>query len=266
MMGAAAVSVTGRTAARMRSTQARSIVRAHARAQVASACRACGELVDGRRLTRRFCSGACRQAAWRSKRPLSRPVAHQRHIREREAARNPRPPMATFEGCTVVEVPFAEAKAIVTRYEWLGSMPSAPRACYGVRTSSGELAGVAVFAAGPAPESGDLCGPEHRDRAVRLARGACVHWAHPHAASFLTARACVLAHAEFGWTVFYAYGRSIRFDTMPSSPCWQAARRKTSLSSPSCHPLDQSQARAEQNTTWPKGRNAQSLSQKEACR
>jgi hypothetical protein len=33
-------------------------------------------------------------------------------------------------------------------------------ACYGLRTPSGELAGVAVFAAGPAPESGDLCGPE----------------------------------------------------------------------------------------------------------
>jgi hypothetical protein len=62
-----------------------------------------------------------------------------------------------------------------------------------------------VFAAGSAPESGDLCGREHRDRAICLARGACVHWAHPHAASFLIARACKFAHAEFGWKIFYAY-------------------------------------------------------------
>ena len=58
---------------------------------------------------------------------------------------------------------------------------------------------------GPAPESADLCGPEHRDRKICLARGACVHWAPPNAASFLTARACRLASAEFGWTAFFAY-------------------------------------------------------------
>ena len=59
------------------------------------------------------------------------------------------------------------------------------------RAPSGELAGVAVFAAGPAPESGDLCGQEHRDRAICLARGACAHWAPPNAASFLIAKPAV---------------------------------------------------------------------------
>jgi hypothetical protein len=64
---------------------------------------------------------------------------------------------------------------------------------------------VVVFAAGPAPESGDICGREHRDLTVCLARGACVHWGHPHAASFLISRACKLAHEQFGWRIFYAY-------------------------------------------------------------
>jgi hypothetical protein len=36
-------------------------------------------------------------------------------------------------------------------------------------------------------------------------RGACVHWAHPHAASFLISRACAAAYRDFGWTVFFAY-------------------------------------------------------------
>jgi hypothetical protein len=133
------------------------------------------------------------------------PIAHQRRIREREAARDPRPQMDTLEGCTVAEVSFAEAKALVTRYEWLRTMPATPRACYGLKTHDGELVGVACFDRGPAPESGDICGRERRDLAVCLARGACVHWAHRHAASFLISRACKLAHRQFGWRVFYAY-------------------------------------------------------------
>ena len=206
LMRAATVIVTGRTAARVRSTQARSAMRAHARTQVASACRACGEHVDARRTTRRFCSSPCRQRAYRAgRRPILVPVARQRRIREREAALDPRPAMSTFEGCTVEQVPFAAAKAIILRYEWLGSMPTGTRACYGLRTPSGELAGVTVFAAGPAPESGDLCGREHRDLAICLPRGACVHWAPPNAASFLISRACKLAAKQFGWRIFFAY-------------------------------------------------------------
>jgi hypothetical protein len=38
-----------------------------------------------------------------------------------------------------------------------------------------------------------------------LREGACVHWAHPHAASFLISRACRLAALTFGWRIFYAY-------------------------------------------------------------
>jgi hypothetical protein len=206
MTAAAAVSVTGRIAARLRSTQARSAMRTHARTQVASACRACGEATNAQRSTRRYCAAPCRQRAYRSgRRPILAPIAHQRRIREQEAARDPRPPTATLDGCTVEQIPYAEAKALISRYEWLRTMPTGTRVCYGLKTSEGELAGVVCFAAGPAPESGDLCGQDHRDRAICLARGACVHWAHSHAASFLISRACKLAHERFGWEIFYAY-------------------------------------------------------------
>jgi hypothetical protein len=191
---------------RKRFSLARSAMRAHARTEVASACRVCGEHVHARRSTRRYCSGACRQAAHRAgRRPMLAPIAHQRRIRDAEAALDPRPAMTTLEGCTVERIPPAEAKAIIIRYEWLRTMPPGARACYGLKTPSGELAGVAVFAPPPAPESRDLCGPEHRDLTICLTRGACVHWAAPNAASFLIARACKLAAKEFGWRIFSAY-------------------------------------------------------------
>jgi hypothetical protein len=202
----ATASVTRQTASRLRFSQARSAMRAHARAKVASACRACGEPVNALRSTRRFCAAACRQRAYRAgRKPMLAPVAHQRRIRDREAARDPRPAMTTLEGCTVERISFDEAKAIILRHERLGTMPTGTRACYGLKTPDGELAGVVVFGPPPSPESCDLCGPEHRDLTVCLSRGACVHWAHPHAASSLIARACKLATKECGWRIFSAY-------------------------------------------------------------
>ena len=158
--GAEAVSVTSRSA-----------MRAHARAAVASSCRVCRDPINARRSTRRFCSGRCRIAHWRG----ALPAAHQRRIREREAERDPRPVMATLDGCTVAEIAYAEAKTFVTRYEYLRTMPPVTRTCYGLRTPEGDLAGVVVFAVGHSPESGDLCGREHRNKAICLARCACAH-------------------------------------------------------------------------------------------
>jgi hypothetical protein len=51
-------------------------MRAHPRAEVASACRACEEATNARRSTRRYCSGACRQAVWRTE---VIPIAYQRY-------------------------------------------------------------------------------------------------------------------------------------------------------------------------------------------
>jgi hypothetical protein len=74
--------------------------------------------------------------------------------------------MESLKGAKVVRISYAEAKAIVVRYEWRRSMPSGTLACYGLKDALGELAGAVVFAAGPVPESGDLCGPEHRMRTI----------------------------------------------------------------------------------------------------
>jgi hypothetical protein len=175
---------------------------------VGLSCRHCGSRREALRSTRWFCSADCRRAAHRARIEASKrhvAVAHQRRIREAEAKREPRSAMATLEACAVERVCVDDAKAIILRYEWLGTMPVIVRAAYGLRTPSGELAGAVVFGDGPGTASDDLCGAEWRNRAVCLQRGACVHWAHPHAASFLISRACRRAHDDFGWVVFYAY-------------------------------------------------------------
>jgi hypothetical protein len=122
-----------------------------------------------------------------------------------EAKRDPRPVMTTLDGCKVERISYAEAKPFILRYEWLKTMPALTTACYGLRDPSGQLVSAVCFGPGPGTASGNLCGPDWRDRAIALLRGACAHWAHPHAASHLIARACKLAAGEFGWRIFFAY-------------------------------------------------------------
>lgn len=131
-------------------------------------------------------------------------VAYQRAIREVEAAREPREQLASLAGCDVKAISPDEARRVILRYEWLRSMGRAA-ACYGLVSGAHELLGVACFGWPGSPESRDICGREHRERAVCLERGACVHWAPSNAASFLIRRALRLAHRDFGWSIFYAY-------------------------------------------------------------
>ena len=131
---AAAIIVTAQTTARLRSTQARAAMRAHARAEVASECRACGEPRRRAPIDPPLLLQPCRQLAYRAgRRPMLAPVAHQRRMRDREAALEPRPQMATLKGCTVEQITYAEAKALIIRYEWLRTMPTVTRACYGLQ-------------------------------------------------------------------------------------------------------------------------------------
>ena len=208
-MPLAAGSVTGRETARRRSTRARAAMRAHARTEVASACRACGEHVHAQRSTRLYCSSPCRQRAYRAGgRAILAPIAHQRRIREREAARDPRPVMASLDGCTVEQVSFAEAKAMILAMNGSARYRQGRGLATDSRRLTASLQGSRCSLRRPSPESRDLCGPEHRDLTISLARGACVHWAHPHAASFLIPEACKLAAKAFGWRVFNAYADS----------------------------------------------------------
>lgn len=130
--------------------------------------------------------------------------AHQRVIREREAATEPRKQMTSMRGCWVEPISREEAEAIILRYEWLGTLGRAV-ATYGLRAPGGELIGTAVFGWPSAVESRDICGKENRELAICLERGACVHFAPPNAASFLISHACRMAAKDRGWRIFYAY-------------------------------------------------------------
>jgi hypothetical protein len=110
-----------------------------------------------------------------------------------------------LEGCTVEAVSREEATKIILRYEWLGTVPTNAQAFYGLRAPSGELLGVSIFGPTPGTDSMNACGKENAKLAVGLVRGACVHYAHEHAGSFLTAKACELAAHDYGWRIFLAY-------------------------------------------------------------
>lgn len=130
--------------------------------------------------------------------------AHQRVIRESQAAREPRPQMKNLAGCWVEPITRAEAEGIILKYEWLGTMGRGV-ATYGLRGPGGELLGTAVFGWPSAVQSRDICGPEYRDVAICLERGACVHYAPSNAASYLISQAVKQAAKDRGWRIFYAY-------------------------------------------------------------
>ena len=130
--------------------------------------------------------------------------AHQRVIREREAATDEREQLPNLRGCSVRPITRAEAKEVILRYEWLGTMGRAV-ATYGLVSACGDVIGAAVFGWPGAVQSRDICGRQHREQAVCLERGACAHYAPPNGASFLIANAVRQAAADHGWRIFYAY-------------------------------------------------------------
>ena len=132
-------------------------------------------------------------------------ICHQRKIRDERALSNPRPAMDSLAGCVVKRITEDEARQVILEYEWLGTMPTVALAYYGLLNAAGEIAGVTCFGTGVGTNARNVCGAEHRDVTVCLERGACVHWAHKDAGSFLVSKACRLAAQEFGWQVFYAY-------------------------------------------------------------
>lgn len=159
----------------------------------------------GRR--RKYCSNACSQKAYRIRHPV-RHRSYQRIIREFEAEINPHEPIESLDGCYVERIASKEAKVLILKYEWLGSMPGRIAACYGLRSPEGELLGVTVFGWGMPSAGSSICGDENKDKAFCLERGACVHWAPPNSASFLISHACRLAAEELGARIIFAYADS----------------------------------------------------------
>ena len=130
--------------------------------------------------------------------------AHQRLIREREAALEPRD-TASLIGCEVIRVDRDFARDIILRYEWLGTLNNVAVAYYGLVDPLGTPLGVSCFGLGSGTKSRDVCGDAWAKRTIILERGACVHFAHPHAGSFLTSAAVRMCAADFGYRVFLAY-------------------------------------------------------------
>jgi hypothetical protein len=133
---------------------------------------------------------------------------YQRHIREVMADHDPRPPLPNLKSATVSQISNALASAIILRFEWLGTMATDTRFCYGLWPSdklhfADDLLGAVCFAKGGNRAALESVAPY--DRAMILARGACSMRAGRNAASFLISRACKKAARDHGFTHFLAY-------------------------------------------------------------
>lgn len=101
-------------------------------------------------------------------------------------------------------ITYHAAADIIHKYEWLGNMGTTEYA-YGIFWQN-HMAGAVCFGrtAGTNVYS-SVCGEEYASRAITLCRGACAHWAHPHAASKLINRACRMLSRQHGYQIFIAY-------------------------------------------------------------
>lgn len=127
-------------------------------------------------------------------------TGYQRHVREVYDILAPRE-IVPLKGAYVEEISKQEAENLILKYEWLQSMAMSTVAHYGLKVGD-ELLGVVCFSSVGGP-AGSVT---YRDTpTICLSRGACVHYAHRNAASFLISRACKLASKKYGWKIFFAY-------------------------------------------------------------
>lgn len=151
-------------------------------------CESCRRriVLVSKRIDARFCSPACRQKAHRRRKAAAKPSkAHQRVIRERLAAADSAPRhVIDIRTAEVRPISIAEARGIIEKYEWLGTMPAISRHCFGIFFGE-HLGGAVVYGS----EYGENLGVWDRfgftGKIIALQRGACAHWAHPHSASKL---------------------------------------------------------------------------------
>lgn len=136
--------------------------------------------------------------------------AHQRLIRERHA-QEPDPRIeeklalaASLKNAWVREIDRKTAEEIILKYEWLGNVGTADH-YFGLYFGE-HLAGVECFGSTAGTNTAaSVCGKKYAHAVKTLVRGACVHWAHDHASSFLITHACKLM-AKRGFHIFVAYG------------------------------------------------------------
>lgn len=134
---------------------------------------------------------------------------HQRVIRER-MAEQPEPDLeekrrlaADFKNAVVREISYDEARNLILANEWLGNMGTTEFS-FGL-FFGGHLAGAVCFGRTSGTHvSKSVSSDQFADRVITLCRGACVHWAHPHSASFLINAAC-RDMTKKGYNIFVAY-------------------------------------------------------------
>lgn len=143
-------------------------------------------------------------------------IAHQRVIREQRKLLDLDADLfgrwwktidTAIERAEVRQCSIATAKEIIETYEWLGCMPAVVWYTFGIYWD-GYCGGVVCY--GPeysenlgiqARQQGRKCADWSRygfeGKMLLLSRGACVHWAHPHAASKLIRRSMDLLPPEY---------------------------------------------------------------------
>jgi hypothetical protein len=135
--------------------------------------------------------------------------AHQRLIREQHAE-EPDPLIEekmllarSLKNAWVREIDRETAKTIILKYEWLRNVGTTDH-YFGLYFGE-HLAGAVCFGRTAGTKTAQsVCGKKYAGLVTTLVRGACVHWAHSHAGSFLDAHACRLM-VQKGYNIFVAY-------------------------------------------------------------
>jgi hypothetical protein len=136
-------------------------------------------------------------------RRLGHTIAHQFEVALVVHAEDPKPRLTSLRGCIVGPINRAVARAMIKRFEWLGTIGRA-RLFYGLHGPDGELLGVVGFGHG-AHDAG-RCG------ALVLERGFTMLHAPPNAATHLIGRA-LRALRQAGWRRFKAYADAAAGET-----------------------------------------------------
>jgi hypothetical protein len=110
--------------------------------------------------------------------------AHQRVIKDRLAAESPEPAALDIRGAQVRPITLAEARTIIEVYE---PMPAVSWLAFGIFFGD-RLGGTVVYGPEYGENLGVWDGRGYTGQLIALLRGACLHWAHPHAASKLIRR------------------------------------------------------------------------------
>jgi hypothetical protein len=110
---------------------------------------------------------------------------------------------ASLKNAVVREIDRETAKQIILKYEWLRNMGTSDY-YFGLYFRD-HLAGAVCFGRTAGTKTAEsVCGKKYAGLVTTLVRGACVHWAHDHAGSFLDAHACRLM-TQKGYNIFVAY-------------------------------------------------------------